>query len=103
MALEDAATLGSLMRHANTSEQVPAVTALYEKLRISRTARLLDETAAQGVEFHLDDGEAQQKRDLAYSDSFQEETSWYYPRGQPWIWSYDAMQEAEKAFLASPY
>lgn len=27
----------------------------------------------------------------------------YYPRGQPWIWSYDAIQEAEKAFLATPY
>ena len=77
MALEDAATLGTLMRHSNTSAQIPAVTAMYERLRISRTARLLDETAAQGREFHLEDGEAQQKRDAAYADSFREDSGLY--------------------------
>lgn len=103
MALEDAATLGTLMRHAETPGQIASVTTLYEKLRICRTARLLDETASQGVEFHLTDGEMQEKRDLRYSDSFREDTDWYYPRGQPWIWSYDAIQEAEKAFMSNPY
>lgn len=76
MALEDAATLGSLMRHANTTEQIPHATALYEKLRICRTARLLDETNSQGIEFHLTDGVQQEKRDLAYSDSFRPESDW---------------------------
>ncbi|KAK8128640.1 monooxygenase [Apiospora sp. TS-2023a] len=103
MALEDCATLGSLMRHVTSPDQLLAATSMYDQLRKARTARLLEETKRQGAELHLDDGEAQRKRDADLAQSLQPGSDWTHPKAQSWIWSYNAADEAEKAYRNSPF
>ncbi|KAI8956935.1 putative monooxygenase [Daldinia sp. FL1419] len=102
MALEDAATLGTLMRYVKTRNQLSKATSLYEKIRIARTSQLLAETRAIRNEFHLQPGVAREKRDAHLMESF-EESDWAYPKSQSWVWPYDAFDEAEKAYRCDPY
>lgn len=71
LALEDAATLGSLLSRVNSSKQLPMATAIYEMIRRERTRRMHEETFKHGREFHLPDGLEQQLRDKELAASFE--------------------------------
>ncbi|KAK7958087.1 hypothetical protein PG988_012935 [Apiospora saccharicola] len=103
MALEDCATLGSLMRHVRGPDPLQGATSMYEQLRIARTARLFEETKRQGGELHLEDGEGQRNRDVDLAQSLQAGSDWTHPMSQSWIWSYNAADEADKAYRSSPF
>ena len=76
MALEDAATLGSLLSHVQTPHQLSKATAMYERLRKARTSQLLRETKAVGRDFHLADEELQSQRDANITEA-SKESGWY--------------------------
>jgi salicylate hydroxylase len=46
-AIEDAAVLGSVLRHINTKAQIPSALQTYQKLRKSRGEAIVRETFAQ--------------------------------------------------------
>lgn len=47
LGLEDAATLGQLLSHVTSSNQLSKALALYDRLRTERAGKLLDETCVQ--------------------------------------------------------
>src|SRR3954466_11462752 len=65
-SLEDGAVLGSLLGRVRRSEkrrQLPCVSTLYQKLRMERGRKIQLETFRQRDDSHMEDGEAQEKRD----------------------------------------
>ncbi|ROW16589.1 hypothetical protein VPNG_01588 [Cytospora leucostoma] len=103
LGLEDAAVLGSLLSHVRVKDQIPQATAMYERLRLNRTARMLEETQAHGARFHLSDDKLREQRDRDLARSFDNDSDWTHPQQQKWIWSYDAYEDAEKAYLNEPF
>lgn len=75
-ALEDAATIGTLLGKINSKLQIPLVTTLYEKMRKERTDRIRDETFKQREEHHLADGKHQVARDEHLARSFDVHDVW---------------------------
>jgi len=72
-ALEDGATLGTLLGKIDSKSQIPAVIELYEKIRKERIFKIREETFRQQEEFHLHDGELQESRDKHLAISFDHE------------------------------
>ena len=69
-ALEDGASLGTLLGKIGSKSQIPAAIGVYEKLRKDRLLKIREETFKQQEEFHLPDGELQQSRDRQLAISF---------------------------------
>ena len=63
LALEDAAALGCLLGHAKSKDQIPKVAEMYESLRMSRAAAMLELTVLRGIEHHSEDPEVIRQRD----------------------------------------
>ncbi|RDL38511.1 uncharacterized protein BP5553_02851 [Venustampulla echinocandica] len=103
LGLEDAATLGCLLSHVTSLTQLPRATALYDRLRTSRARELLEETEIHEGELRMANGKLQMRRDNEMAESLNKDNDWMYPKIQEWIWSYDAYEEAEKAYLNEPY
>ncbi|KAI1495692.1 hypothetical protein F5X99DRAFT_402723 [Biscogniauxia marginata] len=103
LGLEDAAILGYLLGRVTCKDQIPKATAMYEDLRIVRTARMLDETRKHAEYFHTSDERLRTVRAAELSRSFHSDSDWTHPKEQRWIWSYDAYEEAEKAYTANPF
>ena len=101
MAVEDGAVLGALMEKLEGKAQLKDVLVIYEKLRKERTTRVVKGSTALREIFHLEDGERQQERDrqLLYEQPFEDfPNRWADPVFQPWLFSYDAHAEVEKAW-----
>lgn len=75
-ALEDGATLGTLLSRIYSKLQIPAVTSLYEKKRKERTKKIREETFKQQEEHHLAAGELQEGRDRHLARSFDHQDVW---------------------------
>lgn len=75
-ALEDGATLGTLLGRIDSKAQIPTVTALYEKIRKARTDTIRDATFKLQEEHHLPDGELQVARDQHLAKSFEGGDAW---------------------------
>ena len=75
-ALEDGATLGTLLGRINSKAQIPTVTAIYEKIRKARTDTIRDATFKLQEEHHLPDGGLQVARDQHLAKSFEERDVW---------------------------
>ncbi|KAI0415595.1 hypothetical protein F5X98DRAFT_376528 [Xylaria grammica] len=93
--VEDAAVLGYLLGRVTDKSQIPKATGMYERLRLTRTTRMLDETQKHVHRFHAIDPELRRQRDMELSRSFDPNSNWTHPTEQEWIWSYDAYKEAE--------
>ena len=103
MAVEDAAVLSTLLSHIEDKAQVPQILTMYESLRKDRTTRVVQTSIGQRDIFHMVDGEAQAERDRrllsdAPSEGFP--NRWLDPSFQPWLFGYDAFEEAEQAWSA---
>lgn len=99
LALEDAATLGCLLHHVKTTEQIGKAISLYERLRSDRVQELLDATDHyENVALcsHMDsespDGGGGK---LTHSNGV-------YLVAQDVIWCYDAYAAAEAAYSSDP-
>jgi salicylate hydroxylase len=111
-SLEDGAVLGSLLGRVRKSEmgrQLPCVSRLYQKLRMERGRKIQLETFRQRDDSHMEDGEAQEKRDALMMSMLGKElkgpfpSRWTCPEIQPFLYGYDAYAEAEKAYQENPF
>ncbi|KAK3308961.1 uncharacterized protein B0T15DRAFT_565948 [Chaetomium strumarium] len=111
-SLEDGAVLGSLLGRVRKSEmerQLPCVSKLYQKLRMERGRRIQLETFKQRDDSHMEDGEAQEKRDALMVSMLGKElkapfpSRWTCPEIQPFLYGYDAYAEAKKAYEENPF
>ncbi|KAJ6010973.1 hypothetical protein N7451_002385 [Penicillium sp. IBT 35674x] len=107
-SLEDGAVLGLLLGHMTDKAQLPRILRLYESLRKSRGEAIVRETFKQRHDFHMEDGEEQQKRDEIFLSQLGKElkgafpSRWTCPEVQPWLYGYDAIKEVEKAVSQNP-
>ncbi|MCJ1286663.1 hypothetical protein MMC26_006009 [Xylographa opegraphella] len=100
-ALEDSASIGTLLGKIDSKSQVPEVTRIYQETRKERVLRIREETFRHQEEFHLADGELQETRDRQLAMSFEAQDGeglWTHPKIQPWLFGYDACKEAERAW-----
>ncbi|KAK4041810.1 hypothetical protein C8A01DRAFT_45138 [Parachaetomium inaequale] len=111
-SLEDGAVLGSLLGRVRKSEmgrQLPCVSRLYQQLRMERGRKIQLETFRQRDDSHMEDGEAQEKRDALMVSMLGKElkgpfpSRWTCPEIQPFLYGYDAYAEAEKAYQENPF
>lgn len=111
-SLEDGAVLGSLLahvEHGRRAEQLPKFAEMYQKLRKERGELIARETFKQREDFHLPDGEAQEKRDALMLSMLGGElkadfpSRWTCPRVQRWLYGYDAYKEAEEEYRKNPF
>ena len=108
-SMEDGAVLGNVLSALEKKEQLPQALALYEKLRKKRGEAIVRETFAQRHDFHMVNGEEQQKRDELMLSQLGKEidvkfpSRWQCPQVQPWLYGYDAKAETEAALRDSPY
>ncbi|KAL6234937.1 hypothetical protein BDW75DRAFT_240634 [Aspergillus navahoensis] len=110
-SLEDGAVLGGLLGHLRHKSQLPKILKLYESLRKNRGEAIVRETFKQRHDFHLPDGEEQEKRDAIFKSQLGKEeidvntafpSRWTCPKVQPWLYGYDAVKEVEDAVKANP-
>ncbi|KFY90709.1 hypothetical protein V500_04998 [Pseudogymnoascus sp. VKM F-4518 (FW-2643)] len=128
-ALEDGAVLGHLLGKAKSRNQLPQALKLYEQLRKTRGEAVVRETFKQVLSiyflvmmidllltsfppqrqaFHMPNGPEQEARDELFLSQLETgltgdpfPSRWTCPQVQPWLYSYDAYKEAEKAWLSS--
>ncbi|KAJ5820002.1 hypothetical protein N7474_005593 [Penicillium riverlandense] len=102
-SLEDGAVLGLLLGHMTDKSQLPRILRLYESLRKSRGEAIVRETFKQRHDFHMPNGEEQEKRDQIFLSQLGKEINgafpsrWTCPEVQPWLYGYDAIKEVETA------
>lgn len=113
MAIEDAAVLGECLQRA-TSSQSGLTHALqwYEKIRKPRVERIADLARQNGASMLLEDGPAQEKRDLKFGASLNAGSSgvmtkvlyeavadpnapWPTPGLSKWLYGFDAFKDAQ--------
>lgn len=111
-SLEDGAVLGYLLGKVQGSkkgEQLPKAAKLYQELRKERGDLVRKETFQQKHDFHLVDGEEQEKRDDLMAGMLGSElkadfpSRWTCPRVQRWLYGYDAYAEVEKGYKENPF
>ncbi len=111
-SLEDGAVLGSLLgrvRNGGKETQLPKVAEMYQRLRMDRGREIQLETFKQRDDFHLPDGEAQERRDASMVARLGQELTqafpsrWTCPVIQPFLYGYDAYKVADKAFEENPF
>ncbi|KAF4167704.1 hypothetical protein CNMCM6936_004549 [Aspergillus lentulus] len=107
-SLEDGAVLGRLLGHMKNKSHLPQILRLYESLRKSRGEAIVKETFKQRHDFHMPDGEEQEKRDEVFLSQLGKEikgafpSRWTCPEVQPWLYGYDAIKEVENAVMQHP-
>ncbi|RDW63772.1 hypothetical protein BP6252_11317 [Coleophoma cylindrospora] len=96
ISLEDAAVLGQVLTEPISLSQALAK---YEDLRRPRTTKIVKAATQQQYWYHLADGEAQKERDAimgAEVSCIGDPFLWREPVFAPWLYGYDAYEEAHK-------
>ncbi|KAI0151454.1 hypothetical protein BJ166DRAFT_390536 [Pestalotiopsis sp. NC0098] len=104
LGLEDAATLGSLLHHVKTTEQIGKAISLYERLRSDRVQEVLDATERyENIALYSHEDSDAQNHDGR--DGKPPYPNGEYLVAQEGIWCYDAYAAAEAAYSYSsdPY
>jgi salicylate hydroxylase len=100
-SIEDGAVLGLLLAppHFRSRSQLPEMLGLFQKLRKVRGEAIARETFKQRHDFHLRDGEEQQKFEKFLGKEIVGAfpSRWTCPEVQPWLYGYDAEKEVEAA------
>ncbi|KAI8956700.1 putative monooxygenase [Daldinia sp. FL1419] len=108
-SLEDGAVLGRLLKYVTSREKIAPALELYQQLRKARGEAIANEALEQRNSFHLPDGPSQEQRDAIFLASVGKEppphfpSRWTCPTVQPWLYSYDAVAEADKTYEAHPF
>jgi len=98
ISLEDAAVLGHVLTKPTTLSEALS---RYEDLRRPRTTKIVKAATQQRYWYHLSDGEAQRARDAMMGAEIScpgDPFLWREPVFAPWLYGYDAYDEAEKSF-----
>jgi salicylate hydroxylase len=107
-SIEDGAVLGLLLapKHFSQKSQLPETLQLFQQIRKSRGEGIVRETFKQRKDFHMRDGEEQERRDKLMLGMLGGElkgpfpSRWTCPEVQPWLYGYDAEKEVEAAVAA---
>ncbi|THC89673.1 hypothetical protein EYZ11_010884 [Aspergillus tanneri] len=108
-SLEDGAVLGRLLKYVTSREKLPSALEMYQQLRKSRGETIAKEALEQRASFHMEDGPLQEERDAIFLENLgkvpdcQFPSRWTCPSVQPWLYGYDAVAEADKAYKAHPF
>ncbi|KAF3054872.1 3-hydroxybenzoate 6-hydroxylase 1 [Daldinia childiae] len=108
-SLEDGAVLGRLLKYVTNRDKLAPALGLYQQLRKIRGEAIAKEALGQRDSFHLPDGPSQEQRDAIFLASLDKEppphfpSRWTCPTVQPWLYSYDAVVEADKAYETNPF
>ena len=100
-SIEDGAVLGRLLKSVESKEQLPQAIKLCERLRKTRSEAIVRETFLQRKAFHMHDGPEQEERDRIFASQLGKQVSCKFPSRwtcaevQPWLYGYDAHQEAD--------
>ncbi|KAK3313153.1 hypothetical protein B0H66DRAFT_484692 [Apodospora peruviana] len=99
-AFEDAGVLGALFGRLTHVSQIPGALGMFEKLRKPRTTEIGKRVFRQKEMYSIDDGPEQKARDakLAWGMMPGSPNALGDPFFQWWLWGYDAMADAEKAW-----
>jgi salicylate hydroxylase len=99
--VEDAAVLAALVTEAQNKEEIKDALEIYERLRKSRTSRIVHESTKYSAVMHLPDGEEQRERDRQMTDREPFEgypNKWADPVFQEYLFGYDADSVAAEAW-----
>ncbi|KAI2610576.1 FAD binding domain protein [Hypoxylon sp. NC1633] len=108
-SLEDGAVLGRLLKYVTGPEKLAPALEMYQQLRKARGEAIASEALGQRDSFHLPDGPEQEKRDDVFKASLGKDPTphfpsrWTCPSVQPWLYGYDSVEEADKAYKANPF
>ncbi|KAF4534938.1 Salicylate hydroxylase [Lasiodiplodia theobromae] len=103
-AVEDGASLATLISSISSKSELLAALHVFEDLRIPRTAQVQQGSFVNGRIFHFQDGPEQRARDEAMRDEAEGRHYIQSPNGlsdpttQIWLYSYDAEEETRKAW-----
>lgn len=101
MAFEDAAVLGVLFSRIQHKSQLPDILSIYERVRRPRTMRMRRRSRIMRDVYAMTDGPAQEERDRQLLQDVPCEDFPNYladPVFQKWLFAYNAMAEAGKAW-----
>lgn len=107
--MEDGAVLGMVLAALQEKAQLPQALRMYQQLRKKRGEAIVRETFSQQHDFHMPDGEEQQRRDelmlskLGKTIDCKFPSRWQCPVVQPWLYGYSAREEVDAALAASPF
>ncbi|KAI2469618.1 FAD binding domain protein [Annulohypoxylon bovei var. microspora] len=108
-SLEDGAVLGRLLKYVTSRDKLTPALEMYQQLRKTRGEGIAKEALGQRDSFHLPDGPEQEQRDALLLEYLGKEapphfpSRWSCPTVQPWLWGYDAVVEADKAYETHPF
>ncbi|KAI1777286.1 FAD binding domain protein [Hypoxylon cercidicola] len=108
-SLEDGAVLGRLLKYVTSREKLAPALEMYQQLRKARGETIAKEALGQRDSFHLPDGPWQEQRDAVFLASLGKEATphfpsrWTCPSVQRWLYGYNAVVEADKAYEAHPF
>ncbi|KKY15207.1 putative salicylate hydroxylase [Diplodia seriata] len=103
-AVEDGASLATLISSISSRSELPAALRVFQELRIARTAQVQQASFVNGRIFHFPDGPEQRARDEAMRAEAEGRHYIQSPNGlsdpttQIWLYSHDAEAEARKAW-----
>ncbi|EKG15355.1 Monooxygenase FAD-binding protein [Macrophomina phaseolina MS6] len=103
-AVEDAASLATLVSSISSYSQLPDALRVFEQLRISRAGQVQQASFVNGRIFHFPDGPEQQARDAAMRAEAEGKHYLHSPNGlcdpttQIWLYGHDAEAEAMEAW-----
>ncbi|KAF7523481.1 hypothetical protein G7054_g11756 [Neopestalotiopsis clavispora] len=100
LGLEDAATLGSLLSHVTSTDQISSAGGMYEMLRFSRVQQVQE--ATERYERGVLSTERMSRAIESPSESITN-TDPDWEAAQAEIWCYDAYREAERAWVNEPF
>lgn len=101
-AMEDAASLGRCLARATGTEDLPTLTAAYEKIRMERAYAVQARSALNGRIWHYPDGADQEARDAGMADTLTKKhylrstNQWSDPGTQVWLYGHDAERAADR-------
>lgn len=101
MAVEDGAVLGSLFSRVSSPQQLQDLLLVYEQSRKARTTAIVRVSSRMRDVYHCGDGDMQRERDrqLLHEPPFPDYPNpWADPVLQPWLFAYDADEQAEIAW-----
>ncbi|PSN70797.1 FAD/NAD(P)-binding domain-containing protein [Corynespora cassiicola Philippines] len=104
-SIEDGAVLGALLARDRLGgkDGLPGALRVFQRLRKERGERIVRETFKQRRDFHMEDGEEQERRDRVFEKWLGKErieepfpSRWTCPEVQGWLYGYDAFAEVER-------
>jgi salicylate hydroxylase len=100
MAVEDGAVLATLLEDCKTRSEIPMVLQVYDAIRRPRVIKIKDWSHDMRYVVGCEDGPDQEDRDERMRCGFSDVHPIPYatPLYQDWIWGYNAVEEARRAW-----